>query len=113
MSDPLKIARDRVQQFGLPPHLLPETVTSETFDPTSGRFTVQLSERTLIEVAGVRVRYKKNLSGVLRQGAIEKLKGVEAKKGLWLSISTILAEEDQVRFMVGRFSQTIPAASLG
>ena len=89
--------------------VMPSTVSRYDFDASSGRFEVVLSQRTDRHVDGIPVRYERQLQGVLHPGRIEQLRGVKARRGVWIPVGTILAEEQTLIFKVGPVQKRILA----
>jgi hypothetical protein len=108
-------ALERVQRIlaehGLPQGLLPNTIASGRIDEETGRFDVELAEPIERTFEGIRVAYAKRIQGTIHPGSIDGLKGVKAKRGLWVPVSSILAAGSSLLFSVGPVSKALPRAA--
>jgi hypothetical protein len=101
MSDtPDTRTREVLRAHGLPEGLMPEGLSAAEIDP-DGRFRLSLPRRVEREIAGYRVRYDTRIEGQLKGSAIEGLKGVDAKQGLWFGVAAIREDAGKLAFQVG------------
>ncbi|KAL5707733.1 hypothetical protein ACHQM5_018597 [Ranunculus cassubicifolius] len=95
---------DILNKFGLPSGLLPDSVSSYTFNESTGEFTVELPNKCYIHFDYL-VYYDKKITGTLKIGSITNLHGIEVKKlFLWLDVDEIrvdLPPSDSIYFQVG------------
>lgn len=110
---PAEQSRKNLTDHGLPPGLLPDNVASVRFDADSGRFELSLAAEVQATIGGYKVRYKTHLSGVLQQGAIQGLKGVQAKKGLWLPVQGMTLAGSSIAFQIGPVTKKLPISAFG
>lgn len=103
--------RGRMQRFGFPGSLLPECMTDGDFDEATGRFSVTLARKVQLDVDGIPVHYDRVVSGIIRQGSITDLGGVQAKRGLWVKVGAILADGADLVFKAGPFKKAIPRSA--
>ncbi|XP_072988227.1 uncharacterized protein [Typha latifolia] len=94
---------DLLPQYGLPPGLLPDTVTSFSLSE-DGSFTVDLAGPCYIEFDYL-VYYAPQITGVVKYGGIEGLKGIQVRRFLiWFDVDAIkvdLPPSDYIYFEVG------------
>uniref|UniRef100_N1QT56 DUF538 domain-containing protein n=1 Tax=Aegilops tauschii TaxID=37682 RepID=N1QT56_AEGTA len=93
-------ANDLLPKYGLPKGLIPDSVSSYTFDEATGDFEIHLAGTCY-------VRFGDHL------GRITGLAGIQAKKlFLWVSVSGIVAHpaEGTLEFQVGFVSEELSAS---
>ncbi|PKA52547.1 hypothetical protein AXF42_Ash001527 [Apostasia shenzhenica] len=90
-------------KFGLPPGLLPNTVTSYTL-AKNGAFEVDLAGPCYVDFEYL-VYYEAKITGFIRYGEIGDLKGIQVRRFLlWFDVDTIkvdLPPTDYIYFDVG------------
>ena len=108
MPDPdaLAEARRLLEEHGLPGGLLPDVVATASIDGSA--FAVTLDRTVERVVDEVPVWYDTSVRGTLRAGRIERLKGVKAKKVLWVPVTAITADGAELIFNVGPVSDRVP-----
>jgi Protein of unknown function, DUF538 len=67
---------DLLPKYGLPPGLLPDTVTSFSFSEDDGEFVVNLSGPCYVEFEYL-VYFEPKITGVVRYGMVSQLKGIQ------------------------------------
>lgn len=109
-ATPLEEARQQLTAHGLHPRLLPDNVKAYQLDAATGRFVVDLAEKVEFQVGAYPVRIQPRLEGVMKEGKLLELKGLQAKKFLWLNISAIEANasKDKLVFTVGPAKVPVP-----
>ena len=110
---PAEQSRKNLIDHGLPPGLLPDNVATVSFDADSGRFELTLAKEVQAVFGGYKVRYKTRLTGVLTQGSIQQLKGVQAKKGLWLPVQGMFLSGSSIAFQIGPVTKKLPVSEFG
>ena len=89
--------------FGLPPGLLPDTVRSFSLS-RNGRFQVELESPCYVDFEYL-VYYDTNITGVIKYGGIDELKGIQVRRFLlWFDVDAIkvdLPPSDYIYFEVG------------
>ncbi len=110
---PAEQSRKNLTDHGLPTGLLPDNVASVSFDADSGRFELTLAASVQATFGGYKVRYKTHVSGILKQGAIQELKGVQAKKGLWLPVQGMALTGSNIAFQIGPVTKKLPLSEFG
>lgn len=94
---------DLLPQYGLPPGLLPDTVKSFSLS-SNGSFYVDLNGPCYVDFEYL-VYYETKVSGVVKYGGIEDLKGVKVRRFLiWLDVDAIkvdLPPSQYIYFHVG------------
>jgi len=107
---PAETSRKNLTDHGLPTGLLPDNVTTVTFDPATGLFDLSLTGEVHATFGGYKVRYKSHITGVLTQGQIQKLQGVQAKKGLWLPVRGMVRTASSIAFQIGPVTKKLPVS---
>lgn len=107
---PAETSRQNLVDHGLPTGLLPHNVAAVELDP-SGRFRVALTEGVERTVESYRVRYGTEIRGTMTHGRIDGLSGVQVKRGLWIRVSAMTADGDQLIFSVGPVKKRLPASA--
>ncbi|XP_078171084.1 transmembrane protein, putative (Protein of unknown function, DUF538) [Carex rostrata] len=103
---------DILTQYGLPPGLLPDTVTSFSFSEEDGDFEVNLSGPCYVEFDYL-VYYEPKITGVVRYGSVSQLKGIQVRRFLiWLDVDAIkvdLPSSQYIYFDVGWITKKLDA----
>ncbi|XP_008796677.1 uncharacterized protein LOC103712069 [Phoenix dactylifera] len=90
-------------KYGLPPGLLPDTVTSFQLS-NDGRFVVELEGACYVEFEYL-VYYEPRITGVVKYGSIEDLQGIQVRRFfIWFDVEAIkvdLPPSDFIYFDVG------------
>uniref|UniRef100_A0A8R7U473 Uncharacterized protein n=1 Tax=Triticum urartu TaxID=4572 RepID=A0A8R7U473_TRIUA len=73
-------ANDLLPKYGLPKGLIPDSVSSYTFDEATGDFEIHLAGTCYVRFGDHLVYYEKTLRGCLSKGRITGLAGIQAKK---------------------------------
>jgi hypothetical protein len=107
---PAETSRKNLTDHGLPTGLLPDNVTSVDFDPATGQFSLVLRAEVRATFGGYKVRYKTRITGVLTEGQIQHLKGVQAKKGLWLPVGGMVLSGSSIAFQIGPVTKKLPVS---
>ncbi len=107
---PAETSRKNLTDHGLPTGLLPDNVTAVQFDPATGVFDLSLTREVRATFGGYKVRYRSRVTGILTQGKIQKLKGVQAKKGLWLPVSGMVRTATRIAFQIGPVTKKLPVS---
>ncbi|XP_024986956.1 uncharacterized protein At5g01610-like [Cynara cardunculus var. scolymus] len=101
---------EALELFGLPVGLLPDSVTSYTFDPTDNSFVVELKKPCYIKFDYL-VYFKTKITGKINSGVLSEIKGLQAQVFLfWLNIDEIRVDvpaTSNVYFILGSISQTL------
>ncbi|KAL3517425.1 hypothetical protein ACH5RR_020014 [Cinchona calisaya] len=93
---------DVLQEYGFPVGILPKGVTSYELDRSTGKFTVYLNETCSFSIEGYKLRYKTKITGVISDGSIKDLSGVQVKVlFFWLNIGEVTVDGDELDFSVG------------
>lgn len=111
MTDADRDSRDQIAQHGLPVGLLPLGVSSATFGES--RFEVRYAQGTERVVEGERVWYDAVVSGEMTHGRIRHLRGVKVKRVLWVPVTAITVDGDELVFAVGPLSDRLPKSVFG
>lgn len=102
-SSPPPPIYDLLPMYGLPRGLLPDSVKSYSI-AANGRFEVQLESPCYVEFEYL-VYYAENISGVVKYGGIEELKGIQVRRFLlWFDVDAIkvdLPPSEFIYFEVG------------
>jgi len=107
------VANDVLWEYGLPKGLLPDSVTSYTFENATGDLKIQLASSCYVWFGDHYTYFDKSISGTISYGAISNLSGIQAKKlFFWVSISSMVArpEKGVIEFYVGFISEDVPAS---
>lgn len=98
-----------LREHGLPEGLLPSGITEADIGD-DGSFAVRLPRQVVRTHGGYKVRFGPAISGVLGEGKVRKLEGVEAKQFLWFAVGGIDAEGDKLVFSVGPAKVPLPVS---
>ncbi|OAY64078.1 hypothetical protein ACMD2_10954 [Ananas comosus] len=94
---------DLLPEFGLPPGLLPDSVTSFSL-ASDGSFVVDLAGPCYVDFEYL-VYYEPRVTGVVKYGGIGSLKGIQVRRFLiWFDVDAIkvdLPPSDYIYFEVG------------
>ncbi len=110
---PAETSRKNLTDHDLPPGLLPENVTTVSFDAATGQFDLTLASEVQAVFGGYKVRYRTRLTGVMKTGRIEKLHGVQAKKGVWFPVTGMARDGASIAFQVGPITKRLPLSEFG
>ncbi len=110
-SSPSEQVQRILRDHDLPTRLLPDAVTEARFDPSSGYLEVRLEAPCEMKRAGIPVRYGETISGRVEPGALGELKGVKAKQGFWVSLSSARVDGDQIAFTAGPVRRRLPRSA--
>jgi hypothetical protein len=113
LMTPAETSRQNLLDHGLPAGLLPDNVSTVDHDPSTGHFSVVLTATATRTIESYSVRYATIISGVLAHGRVERLKGVQVKRGIWIHVSTMVAEGDTVVVSVGPIKKRLSVSSFG
>ncbi len=108
MQVPADEVRALIARNGLPPGLLPP-FTQASLEGTT--FEVHLPAPVERDVEGTPVWYERVLRGTLSPGRVDGLRGVKAKKVLWVPVTAIRAEGEDLVFSVGPLTDRVPRAA--
>jgi hypothetical protein len=106
-------ANDLLPKYGLPKGLIPDSVTSYSFDEATGAFEIHLASTCYVHFGSHLVYYERTITGKLSRGAISDLSGVQAKKlFLWVYVTGMVAHPDQgtIEFQAGFVSESLSAS---
>jgi hypothetical protein len=106
-------ANDLLPKYGLPRGLIPDSVSSYSFDEATGDFEIHLAGTCYVWFGDHLVYYEKNIRGCLSPGKITGLAGIQAKKlFLWVSVSGMVAHPNDgtLEFQAGFISEALPAS---
>lgn len=98
-------AYEAMEEYNFPVGLLPKGVSSYELDPDTGKFKVYLNGSCQFYVQDYKLKYKSTISGVISKNELNHLKGISVKVlFLWLDISGVTRDDDEVYFSVGILS---------
>ncbi|CAM6099714.1 unnamed protein product [Calypogeia fissa] len=102
-------AYEQLTNYGFPIGLLPSTVTGYEL-AENGKFAVYLSGKCEIEIpSAFTVVYATKITGKLSYGSLKDLTGIQVKiYFVWLSITAISVNGDDLKFEVGYVSASYP-----
>ncbi|XP_076901941.1 uncharacterized protein At5g01610-like [Bidens hawaiensis] len=90
-----------LQSYNLPVGLLPNGAYGYTFDPRSGRYSVNLRTICEVNVGGYEFQYSPPITGVISQNNLGEMGGVKVKVALgWVSIVNINRNQDQLKLTI-------------
>ncbi|XP_020578488.1 uncharacterized protein LOC110023417 [Phalaenopsis equestris] len=96
-------------KYGLPPGLLPNTVTSFSL-ASNGEFEVNLAAECYVNFEYL-VYYKPKITGVIRYGEIDDLKGIQVRRFfIWFDVDAIkvdLPPTNYIYFDVGLITKKL------
>lgn len=106
MTDADRQSRAKIAEHGLPEGLLPAGVVSASF--AGDVFEVRYAAATERTVEGERVWYGAVVSGRMTTGRISGLRGVKVKRVLWVPVTALSVDGDDLVFAVGPLSDRLP-----
>eukprot|EP00850_Spirogloea_muscicola_P021622 SM000256S08676 [mRNA] locus=s256:39433:40350:+ [translate_table: standard] len=116
LQSPPKSAQDVLAAHGLPAGLLPDDVSAYRLDG-NGRFEVHLEGECYASIGdqATPVHYSSKIIGVLGNGRIQRLTGIQAKPlWLWLPVTSIYVDRPSsgdIHFSIGILSEALPLSS--
>ncbi|XP_006663324.1 uncharacterized protein At5g01610-like [Oryza brachyantha] len=113
-SSPDPTAYEMLQRFGFPVGILPEGVQGYRLGEDGSSFEVYLAGDCQFRAAKRYVlRYSSRVAGSVAAGSITSLEGVKVKETfVWLRISQVDVDGDQIRLHVGPFTKSVAADQL-
>lgn len=105
-AEALAEARRLLEEHGLPGGLLPDVIAAASIE--GDLFRVRLDRAVERVVDGTPVWYDTEVRGAIHPGRIDHLKGVKAKKVLWVPVTSITAAGTELVFGVGPVSDRVP-----
>lgn len=105
-AEALAEARRLLEEHGLPGGLLPDVVATASIEGSAFHVTLDRTVERVVD--DVPVWYDKIVHGTLRAGRIDHLKGVKAKKVLWVPVTAITSDGSELIFSVGPMSDRVP-----
>lgn len=109
-QSPTPSVYDILPRFGLPSGLLPNCVTSYSFNPEDGSFIVELEKPCYVPFDYL-VYYHKRITGTLKLGSITNLNGIQVKRFfIWFDVDEIkvdLPPSDSIYFQIGLINKKL------
>lgn len=99
-----------LRENNLPEGLLPSGMVRAHIG-ADGRFELVLPKRVERKHGGYRVRFGPTIAGVLTDGKVRQLTGVEAKQLMWFAVSGITLTGDTLGFHVGPAVVPLPKSA--
>ncbi|GLU07365.1 hypothetical protein SLE2022_243260 [Rubroshorea leprosula] len=109
-ADDSPTAYEIMQDYNLPPGLLPKGVVKYDLDRSTGRFHAYLNDSCAFSLEGsYQLRYKSTISGHISDNKLTDLTGISVKVlFLWLNIVEVDRRGDELEFSVGIASANFP-----
>lgn len=107
-------AYEVLQQYDFPIGILPKGVLGYTLDSVTGKFSVHLNGSCSFSIQSYDLKYKSTITGVIAKRKLADLSGIEVKiLFLWLSITEVTRDDDELEFSVGIASADFPSDNFG
>ncbi|KAJ9171798.1 hypothetical protein P3X46_015112 [Hevea brasiliensis] len=105
-------AYEVLQEYDFPIGLLPNGVTSYELDTSTGKFSVYLNATCTFTIDSYELKYKTTITGVIKKDKLSSLSGIQVKiLFFWLSITTVIRDDDELEFSVGIASADFPVSN--
>lgn len=105
-------AYEVLQEYDFPIGLLPKGVTSYELDSSTGKFSVYLNATCTFTIDSYELKYKSTITGVIKKDELSSLSGIQVKVlFLWLSITEVIRDNDELEFSVGIASANFPVSN--
>nr|XP_043620258.1 uncharacterized protein LOC122592112 [Erigeron canadensis] len=97
---------DMLQEYNLPPGLIPSNIIGYTLDRATGEFVISLSGKCAFSFDGYYVMFNQMVSGVITKDQITNLRGVSVRLYLFMraNVKNAIRREDEVDISAGMFS---------
>ncbi|KAL6208207.1 hypothetical protein ACLB2K_019158 [Fragaria x ananassa] len=93
---------EALEEYDFPVGILPKGVLSYEVGNSTGEFSVYLNGSCTFSIDSYELKYKSTITGVITNDKISSLSGIKVKVlFLWLSIVTVVRDEDEIEFSVG------------
>lgn len=107
--DDTPTAYEVLQQYDFPIGLLPKGVLGYKLDSSTGKFSVHLNGSCSFSIQSYELKYKSTFTGVIAKRKLSELSGIQVKiLFLWLSITKVTRDDDELEFSVGITSADFP-----
>lgn len=103
-----------LEQFGFPRGILPTNAGAYTLNSDDGSFVINLDSPCDfdLEDSGYQLKYRSQITGQIKPGAIRKLTGISVKVlFFWVSIDEAIRDGDDLYFYVGVVSASFPVSN--
>ena len=102
---------DFLKLYGLPSGVFPENVVSVDVDEQAGDFCIRLSQEQRVDVNNLPVHYDAVITGRIERGIIRGLKGIRAKRFVWVPVTRMTVSGRWLNLLAGTVRQRLPIAS--
>lgn len=93
---------EALEEYDFPVGILPKGALSYELDESTGKFSVYLNSSCTFSIDSYELKYKSTITGVITKDKISSLSGIKVKVlFLWLSIVTVVRDDDEIEFSVG------------
>lgn len=102
-----------LEQFGFPRGILPTNAGDYTLNSDDGSFVINLDSPCNFDLdSGYQLKYRSQITGQIKPGAITKLTGISVKVlFFWVSIDEVIRDGDDLSFYVGVVSASFPVSN--
>ncbi|KDP28180.1 hypothetical protein JCGZ_13951 [Jatropha curcas] len=101
-----------LEEYNFPVGLLPNGVTGYELDTSTGKFSVSLNETCSFTIDSYSLKYSTSITGVIKKNKLSSLSGIKVKVlFLWLSITKVIRDGDELEFSVGIASADFPVSN--
>ncbi|KAM1449566.1 hypothetical protein PS2_008206 [Malus domestica] len=103
---------EALEEYDFPVGILPKGALSYKLDSSTGKFSVYLNSTCTFSIDSYKLKYKSTIKGVIKTDKISSLSGIQVKVlFLWLSITTVTRDDDELKFSVGIGSANFPVSN--
>ncbi|KAH7578323.1 hypothetical protein ACOSP7_000444 [Xanthoceras sorbifolium] len=108
-EDDTKAVYQVLQEYDFPVGIIPKGATGYKLDNTTGKFSLYLNGTCKFSIDSYELEYKSTITGVIRKDKLSSLSGIKVKVILlWLGISEVIRDDDELEFSVGIASANFP-----
>ncbi|GMN37964.1 hypothetical protein TIFTF001_007250 [Ficus carica] len=103
-----------LEEYDFPVGILPNGVLGYDLNSSTGKFSAYLNGSCTFTIDSYELKYKSTITGKITKDKLENLSGIKVKVlFLWLSISSVTRDDDELEFSVGIASADFPVTCRG
>ncbi|KAK0582761.1 hypothetical protein LWI29_029270 [Acer saccharum] len=108
-NDDTKTVYQVLQGYDFPVGIIPKGATGYKLDNSTGKFSLYLNGSCSFSIDSYKLKYMSTITGVIKKDKLSSLSGIKVKVLiLWLSISEVIRDDDELDFSVGIASADFP-----
>lgn len=101
-----------LEEYDFPVGILPNGVLGYDLNSSTGKFSAYLNGSCTFTIDSYELKYKSTITGKITKDKLENLSGIKVKVlFLWLSISSVTRDDDELEFSVGIASADFPVSN--